>query len=364
MAAAPSAPQPQSAKQDQRHAQPPPQSQQQPQQQQRPTAMEPNVLNVVLGDLLVKPWYPSFYPEELVGRRVERLYVCQWCFKYSKELIPFLGHTVRPSRPPSTPTVGFEASCEADARKQKVCNLKDAPPPGTRIYTKDCYSIHEVDGEEHKLYSQNLSLFGKLFLDTKSVFYDVTTFLYYLLVNTNPVTGSRQVIGFFSKEKMSWDNNNLACILVFPPWQRQGLGQMLMGVSYELSRREGRIGGPEKPLSELGRRGYTAYWSATIARYILSVPVKRTVTLRDVSDATYILLEDIVATLREMKVLEHRPNTNKKSSSAPDEVPVLNKAKVRRWALENGVGLMPPVDANALTVEWTTRDRREDAGGE
>jgi hypothetical protein len=55
-----------------------------------------------------------------------------------------------------------------------------------------------------------------------------------------------QVVGFFSKEKMSWDNNNLACILVFPPWQQQGLGQILMGASYELSKREGRLGGPEK----------------------------------------------------------------------------------------------------------------------
>jgi GNAT superfamily N-acetyltransferase len=55
-----------------------------------------------------------------------------------------------------------------------------------------------------------------------------------------------QVVGFFSKEKMSWDNNNLACILVFPPWQKQGLGQILMGASYELSKREGRLGGPEK----------------------------------------------------------------------------------------------------------------------
>ena len=45
---------------------------------------------------------------------------------------------------------------------------------------------------------------------------------------------------------MSWDNNNLACILVFPPWQKQGLGQILMGVSYEMSKREGRLGGPEK----------------------------------------------------------------------------------------------------------------------
>jgi len=54
------------------------------------------------------------------------------------------------------------------------------------------------------------------------------------------------VVGFFSKEKLSWDNNNLACILVFPPWQKRGFGQVLMGVSYELGRREGRLGGPEK----------------------------------------------------------------------------------------------------------------------
>ena len=57
-------------------------------------ATGPNVLEVVFGSLLVKPWYPSFYPEELVGRRVDRLYVCQWCFKYSKEIDGFLGHIV------------------------------------------------------------------------------------------------------------------------------------------------------------------------------------------------------------------------------------------------------------------------------
>lgn len=57
-------------------------------------SMDPNVLEVVFGSLLIKPWFPSFYPEELVGRKVERLYVCQWCFKYTKELVPFLGHLV------------------------------------------------------------------------------------------------------------------------------------------------------------------------------------------------------------------------------------------------------------------------------
>jgi len=67
----------------------------------------------------------------------------------------------------------------------------------------------------------------------------------------DPTTSLQQVVGFFSKEKMSWDNNNVACITVFPPWQRQGLGQIMMGVSYELSRREGRLGGPEKRTKDL-----------------------------------------------------------------------------------------------------------------
>lgn len=58
-------------------------------------AATPNVVEAVFGSLLIKPWYPSFYPEELVGRKVERLYVCQWCFKYSKELTGFINHLVR-----------------------------------------------------------------------------------------------------------------------------------------------------------------------------------------------------------------------------------------------------------------------------
>ncbi|KAK1918970.1 hypothetical protein P3342_001100 [Pyrenophora teres f. teres] len=76
----------------------------------------PNVLEVVFGSLLVKPWYPSFYPEELVGRRVDRLYVCQWCFKYTTEEVKFLGH-------------------------MKACPLRNDPPPGTPIYTASNYSL-------------------------------------------------------------------------------------------------------------------------------------------------------------------------------------------------------------------------------
>lgn len=55
-----------------------------------------------------------------------------------------------------------------------------------------------------------------------------------------------EIVGFFSKEKLSWDKNNLACIVVFPPWLKQGLGQVLMAASYALSKRDGRLGGPER----------------------------------------------------------------------------------------------------------------------
>ncbi|KAI8939000.1 hypothetical protein NX059_004844 [Plenodomus lindquistii] len=308
----------------------------------------PNVLEVVFGSLLIKPWYPSFYPEDLVGRRVERLYVCQWCFRYTKELVGFLGHL-------------------------KVCPLHTTAPLGIRVYTKDNYSLYEIDGEQHKLYAQNLSLFAKLFLDTKSVFYDVTTFLYYLLVahepspsipntylNDNgsemgvPSTNGGQVVGFFSKEKMSWDNNNLACILVFPPWQKQGLGQILMGASYEMSRREGRLGGPEKPLSDLGRIAYIHYWSQTLARTILASPSKRTLTVQDLRERTYIVPEDIIATLQVMDVLEQ-----KKRGGA--EV-VINKAKVRAWAEASKVDLnRVPVDADAFVVREVSRSASEES---
>lgn len=150
-------------------------------------------------------------------------------------------------------------------------------PPGTLVYRRGAHTLWLLDGATEPLLAQNLSLFAKLFIDNKSVCFDVSTFLYYLLflddgetsssaVTTTPATTSpaqrhqrrqqqrqhqqprqqSQLVGFFSKEKLSWDANNLACILVFPPWQRRGLGQLLMGASYAISRRDGRAGGPER----------------------------------------------------------------------------------------------------------------------
>ncbi|CCD42736.1 hypothetical protein BofuT4_P073480.1 [Botrytis cinerea T4] len=156
--------------------------------------------------------------------------------------------------------------------KHRECCERKGRVPGNCVYEHDEngeWSVWEVDGEVEG----SLSLFAKLFLDNKSVLYDVQSFNYFLLVHTNPSTKEQQIVGFFSKEKMSWDNNNLACILVFPPWQKKGLGSILIGTSYEISRREGLLGGPEKPISELGKKGYGRFWGAEVARWLLECEV-------------------------------------------------------------------------------------------
>lgn len=245
---------------------------------------------------------------------------------------------------------------------KETCTHRSIPSTfGRPIYTQSTYSIHCLNGSDHKLFSQNLSLFSKLFLDSKSVSYDVTTFLFYILVlHESPSTIPPRIIGFFSKEKLSWDNNNLACILVFPPWQKRGFGQLLMGVSYYLGRREGREGGPEKPLSELGRRAYVQYWAGMICRYVVSLPKSaKVVNVAQISEGTCIVAEDVVGTLMEMGVLERRSSVGagkgKKSiggggSASALGNAVINKAKVREWMVAHKVNPRSPVVEEAFDL--------------
>ncbi|KAG8853540.1 hypothetical protein FRB96_008142 [Tulasnella sp. 330] len=159
-----------------------------------------------------------------------KLWVCDRCFKYMRDGVSWELHN-------------------------KKCQINH--PPGRKVYQRGAHTIWEVDASTSpadKLYCQNLALFGKLFIDVKTIFFDCENFLFYLLTDAD-------------SEKVSYDEWNLACIITFPPYQKRGYGMLLIEFSYELSRRAGKQGTPERPLSDLGLRSYMAYWVAVLVRF-------------------------------------------------------------------------------------------------
>mmetsp|Transcript_23753 Transcript_23753/g.38282 ORF Transcript_23753/g.38282 Transcript_23753/m.38282 type:complete len:239 (+) Transcript_23753:58-774(+) len=184
-------------------------------------------------------------------------------------------------------------------RHKAKCYLRH--PPGNEIYRDKDISVFEVDGAKNKVYCQCLCLLSKLFLDHKTLYYDVAPFLFYLLCEADD-TGFH-VVGYFSKEKVSADNNNLACILTFPQFQRKGYGKFLIALSYELSKHEGKIGSPEKPLSDLGRLSYRSYWTRVLLG-ILSEH-RRPLSVKEIAQMTYIKDEDVIYTLESLKMLRY-----------------------------------------------------------
>nr|CDS34146.1 myst histone acetyltransferase 1 [Hymenolepis microstoma] len=227
---------------------------------------------IQFGKYEIGTWYFSPYPEEY--RRLKFLWICEYCLKYMKFEKSWVRHVIH------------------------ECRLRH--PPGRQIYQKNNISVFEVDATEQKLYCQNLCLLAKLFLDQKTLYYNVVPFLFYVLCETD-AEGSH-LVGYFSKERASAENNNLACILTLPPFQQMGYGKFLITLSYELAKIEGLIGSPEKPLSDLGRLSYKSYWESVIFHYLLK---HNTATIDDVCQATCIARDDIIWTLQSHNVIRH-----------------------------------------------------------
>jgi histone acetyltransferase MYST2 len=147
---------------------------------------------VQMGNFEMDVWYSSPYPEEYLT--APKMYVCEFCLKYFNSPIILGRHVLK-------------------------CPLKC--PPGNEIYRKD--------GQQNKYYCQNLCLLAKLFLDHKTLYYDVEPFMFYILTQVDQ--HGFHIVGYFSKEKSSFLNYNVSCILALPPYQKQGFGRLLIDFS-------------------------------------------------------------------------------------------------------------------------------------
>lgn len=247
---------------------------------------------------------------------LSRLHVCDFCFKYTSDENKMVLH-------------------------RTVCELaKPFPPLGKLVYAdmKAPYLIKRFRGFRHELFCQNLALFGKLFLDDKSVYYNVGAFDFYVLYGhdyrSSEDSGSRRFkpMGFFSKEVNAWEaDNNLACICIFPPFQRLGLGSLLIEFLYALAAVTANQTwlGPEFPLSPYGKVTYLRFWSKRLA-FILAndFDKKPTVTLPELSGRTGFRKDDILFTLEYMGILFKRPES---------ETVTLSMLKLQLWCKDNNV---------------------------
>ena len=234
-----------------------------------------NVQNVVLGRYIMECWYFSPFPKELfMNGPLEYLYFCEFTLRFfvtKEELIRYQSNPHLPRH-----------------------------PPGNEIYRDEVVSMFEVDGGVEKIYCQNLCYFAKLFLDHKTLVYDVDPFLFYVLC-TQDDRGYHPV-GYFSKEKYSDVGYNLACILTFPCAQRKGFGRFLIAFSYELTKKEEKVGAPEKPLSDLGAVSYKSYWASTILTVLKNYSGPQ-LSIMDLCKLTSFYEKDTIATLQHLGLL-------------------------------------------------------------
>ena len=234
-----------------------------------PNSRSPSMIE--FGKYEIKTWYSSPYPQEYAMQPV--LYLCEFCLKYMKSRTILKRHRAK-------------------------CNWFH--PPANEIYRKGDLSVYEVDGMASKIYCQNLCLLAKLFLDHKTLYYDVEPFLFYVLT-VNDKKGCH-LIGYFSKEKSCQQKYNVSCIMTMPQYQRQGYGRFLIDFSYLLSRVEDQAGSPEKPLSDLGRISYHSYWKSTIMEYLYHHPGTK-LSIRTISKDTGMDPHDVAATLQMLDML-------------------------------------------------------------
>ncbi|EGT46847.1 hypothetical protein CAEBREN_32037, partial [Caenorhabditis brenneri] len=112
------------------------------------------------GKYIMRTWYGSPFPAEYI--KVKMMYVCEFCMFYAR-------------------------SDEIMQNHAKKCEIR--APPGIEIYRRDNVSVFEVDGRKQKGYCQTLCLVSRMFLESKTVFYDTEPFFFYVVTMNDESVG-------------------------------------------------------------------------------------------------------------------------------------------------------------------------------
>ncbi|KAM7223951.1 hypothetical protein V8F06_000424 [Rhypophila decipiens] len=273
---------------------------------------------IEFGGWEIDTWYAAPYPEEYSRNRV--LYICEFCLKYMNSDYVAWRHKLK-------------------------CPAKH--PPGDEIYRDGSMSFFEVDGRRNPVYCQNLCLLAKLFLGSKTLYYDVEPFLFYVLCEYDDL--GYHFVGYFSKEKRASSQNNVSCILTLPIHQRKGFGNLLIDFSYLLTRVEQKTGSPEKPLSDMGLVSYRSYWRLVMCKYLLNYisddeGERKGLSIKTISDDTGMTPDDVISALEGLRCLVRDPQTQLFAFRVDKEY---CREYVAKWEAKNYVQLNPA----ALT--WT-----------
>jgi histone acetyltransferase HTATIP len=287
-----------------------------------------NISKVQFGKYDLFPWYFSPYPEAFTQEDI--MYICEFCLNYYGDNKSFTRH------------------------RQK-CTLQH--PPGNEIYRDDYVSFFEIDGRRQRRWCRNLCLLSKMFLDHKTLYYDVDPFLFYVMTARDEK--GFHLVGYFSKEKESVDGYNVACILTLPQFQRKGYGRLLIQFSYELSKIEGKAGSPEKPLSDLGLLSYRQYWTEQLMEILLTCNSNGDkVSIDSLANELAMTVGDVESTLQALKMQVYHKGDHKiilplhliKRHEAMQEK---QKGKLKRVIDPDRIQWKPPVfTASTRTWGW------------
>lgn len=237
------------------------------------------VESIMFGRYWLETWYFTPLPKEY---HTKCLYICDFCLYFCVHKKEFLRHS-------------------------RKCMVRH--PPGDEIYRDKDISFFEVDGSLQRVYCENLSLIARMFLDHKNVYNTIEAFLFYILCEVKD--DGIHFVGYFSKEKISTNTNNLSCILVMPFCQRSGYGKVLIEMSYALSMLEEKPGGPERPLSDLGHRTYVSFWTRRVIKVLLDLDSEdKEISINIISERTGMTTSDIMYILTNQKILRNDRNVS------------------------------------------------------